>query len=158
MGNSNFNNLNRTLGEMLARAADLSKPLKEIGMMMVGDMQKNIELGGRPDKWPESIRVKMSGGQTLRDTGGFYNSITSNEGPDSVEAGPGSAMQLRARILAEGGTIKAKNKPFLTFLIPGIGWIRKTEVTIPARDYTYSPPESVETFGQIVQRHMMGVA
>ncbi|MGD0591041.1 MAG: phage virion morphogenesis protein [Bacteroidota bacterium] len=155
MGSSNFTNLNRTLGQMLARAYDLSKPLKEIGMMMVGDYQKNIEVGGRPDKWPESIRVKMHGGQTLRDTGAFYNSMTFNATSDSVEAGPGSAMQARARILAEGGTIKAKNKPFLKFFIPGVGWIQKKEVTVPGRDYTYSPPESVETFGQIVQKYMI---
>jgi phage gpG-like protein len=154
MGNSDFNNLNQTLGEMLARASDLSKPLNEIGMLMVGDMQKNIEVGGRPDKWQESIRVKLNGGQTLRNTGAFYNSITYETGPGSVAAGPGSAMQKRARILAEGGTIKAKNKPFLVFFIPGIGWIHKKEVTIPARDYTFSPPESVETFGQILQNHL----
>jgi hypothetical protein len=158
MGNSDFNNLNQTLGEILARAGNLSKPLEEIGMMMVGDMQKNIEVGGRPDKWPESIRVKLNGGQTLRNTGGFYNSITYETGTGSVAAGPGSAMQKFARILAKGGTIKAKNKPFLTFFIPGIGWIRKKEVTIPGRDYTYSPPESVETFGQILKNYVIGMS
>ena len=154
MGNSDFNTLNQTLGEMLARANNLSKPLGEIGMMMVGDMQKNIEAGGRPNKWPKSIRVKIGGGQTLRNTGAFYNSITYETGPGSVAAGPGSAMQKFARILAEGGTIKAKNKPFLVFFIPGIGWIRKKEVTIPARDYTYSPPKSVETFGQTLNNYI----
>jgi phage gpG-like protein len=158
MGNSDFIGLNRTLGEMLTRAMDIAKPLSEIGMMMVGDFKQNIEEGGRPSKWQESIRVKLNGGQTLRNTGAFYNSITYETGSGSVAAGPGSAMQKFARILAEGGTIKAKNKPFLTFYIRGIGWIRKKEVTIPGRDYTYSPPESVENYGQVLQNYVMGAA
>jgi phage gpG-like protein len=156
MGGTDFSILNKTLGEMLARASNIEKPLKEIGLMMVGEQQKNIISGGRPDKWEPSIRVKVGGGETLRLTGHLMNALTFGvEGP-RVAAGPGSAVSKYARILALGGTIKAKSKKYLKFFIPGVGWIQKKEVTIKARDYTYMPPDTSMTFGEVVGRFVMG--
>lgn len=133
----------------------MNEPLREVGFAMENEMRKNFEAGGRPTKWKPSIRVKVSGGQTLRDRGDLMNSITSNVDGSSVSAGPGSGVAFKARILALGGTIKAKNKPFLKFRIPGVGFVQKKEVTIPARDYTYIPPEAQETMGEIIRRHVL---
>ena len=146
----------RTLGQMLARTENPHEPLNEIGFLMAQEMKTNIDEGGRPNRWPESIRVKKTGGQTLRDKGHLQNSMTHLVEGKSVAAGPGGTAQKYAGILARGGTIRAKNKPFLKFLIPGVGWIQKKEVTIPPRDFTYQSPEAVLTFGDIISDFVLG--
>jgi hypothetical protein len=84
------------------------------------------------------------------------NALTFGVDGPRVASGPGSGVSKYARILALGGTIKAKSKKFLRFFIPGVGWIQKKEVTIPARDYTYIPPEMSDTFGNVIARFVMG--
>lgn len=161
MGGMDFSELNRTLGEMLARARTPEKPLREIGFLMAQEMKENIARGGRPTRWPQSIRAMKMGGQTLRDTGTLMNSITSAVQGRTVAAGPtavGKEKRSDPRIfgiLAYGGTIKAKNKPFLRFMLPGVGWVSKKEVTIPPRDFTYIPPEREVTFGEIVRGYLV---
>jgi phage gpG-like protein len=156
MGEFNYDQLNKTLGEMIARASNPEPALREVGLLGVGEMQKNIEAGGRRESWPPSIRVKVSGGQTLRDSGLLYNSISFRVSSPSVSIGPGGAVSKYAAILAKGGTIKAKNKPYLRFFIRGVGWTQKKEVTIPARDYTFIPQDAQTTMGEIVSRFVLG--
>jgi phage gpG-like protein len=147
---------------MLQRAQNTEKPLREIGFLMANEMKTNIDVGGRPTPWPKSIRAQNTGGQTLRDSGTLTNSMTSEVQGNTVAAGPTAVGRKKLSdprilaILAFGGTIKAKNKPFLRFPVPGGGWARKKEVTIPGRDYTYMPPETRETFGEIVERYVVG--
>lgn len=142
---------------MLKRVENVKPPLREIGLLFAGEMQTNIEEGGRPTKWTPSIRVQKKGGQTLRDTGALMNSITVQEiDGNSVVIGPGGTASKYAAIQALGGTIKAKNKPFLRFIIPGVGWVSKKEVTIPARDYTYIPPEAQAEAANILRHHVIG--
>ena len=136
---------------MLARASNPEPPLREIGMLGVGEMKQNIDEGGRPEKWKPSIRVQRSGGQTLRLSGALYNSISFGVGSGTVVWGPGGTASKYAAIQNFGGTIKAKNKPMLKFFIPGVGWIAKKEVTIPARPFDTVSPETQMTFGEILR-------
>jgi phage gpG-like protein len=136
---------------------NIKEPLREIGKLLSSEMQRNIEDGGRPEKWPPSIRVQKTGGQTLRDTGALMNSIPANmqvEGT-TVSVGPGGTAARYAAIQARGGTIEAKNKPYLRFRIPGVGWVSKKKVMIPARDYTYIPPEAQDEAAVIVRNHLL---
>ena len=183
MGYQDDRALQKTLGGMLQRAQNAQEPLREIGFLMVQEMKTNIEQGGRPKRWPRSIRVQASrtrvmqkhrkgkytreeavnrGGTTLRDSGTMVNSMTSEVQGNTVAAGPTAVGRKKLsdpRILAYlayGGTVRAKNKPFLRFPIPGGGWARVKEVTNPARDFTYMPPEAHETFGEVMQRYVVG--
>jgi hypothetical protein len=176
MGNSNFTNLNRTLGEMLARAGDLSKPLAEIGMFMSSEMKKNFDEGGRPDTWPESQRVQRHGGQTLRDSGTLRNSIDYEVTPDGVNVGPSAVGRKHLtdpRILAAlnfGAEIQHYQRQEIFFRKRKSRGIHKgqfktgTEEDVGLRgmkfgahatklfpyNYTYVPDDASETMGQIL--------
>lgn len=160
MGDFQIDGLQKTLGEMLRRAQAPEKPLREIGFLMTQEMKTNIAEGGRPTAWKKSIRAEKQGGQTLRDSGTLMNSMTSEVQGNSVAAGPTAVGKKKLSdprifgILAYGGTITAKNKPLLRFRIPGGGWARKKEVTIPPRDFTYISPEAQVTFGEIIQHYL----
>lgn len=156
MGEFNLEGLNRIISSFIRRAENPEPALREVGFLMAQDMKKNIDEGGRPTRWPPSIRARVTGGQTLRDTGQLMNSITSEVQGRTAIAGPDTSVSFKARILALGGTIKAKNKPFLMFRIPGGRFVQKKEVTIPARDYTYISDETGEAGAEIVQRHVLG--
>jgi len=154
---ADFTSFTDLLKAMLARAQNPIQLLREVGLFIVGEMKQNIEAGGRPDQWPESIRVQRNGGQTLRNSGALYNSIVYDV-PDnqSVIVGPGGISEKYARIQNEGGTITAKNVPYLKFFIPGVGWIQKKSVVIPARQYTNISDAAQKTFAQILQQGIVG--
>jgi len=183
VGQFDDSSLQKTLGEMLQRAQNPEKPLREIGVLMANEMKTNIEVGGRPKSWPRSGRVNVSrrkaylkyksgkytreeaverGGQTLRQSGTLMNGITSDVQGRSSMAGPTAVGRNHLtdprilKILAFGGTITAKNKPYLQFRGAGGGWVKTKSVTIPGRDYTYIPPEAEATFGQIMQQYLVG--
>jgi phage gpG-like protein len=162
VGDFQTNSFERTLGGMMQRIQNPEPPLREIGFLMEQEMKTNIDQGGRPNPWPKSIRAEKQDGQTLRDSGTLMNSITSEVDGSSVAAGPTAVGRKKLSdprilgILAYGGTITAKNKPFLRFPIPGGGWASVKEVTIPPRDYTYMPPETQQTFGDIMARYVVG--
>lgn len=46
---------------------------------------------------------------------------------------------IYANILHEGGTIRAKNVPYLKFKLPNGQWVSKKSVTIPSRKYIEDP-------------------
>ena len=144
MGSIDLNKLNQTFGEMMARAENPSKPLSTIGEMMADNMKQNIDEGGRPTPFIPSKRVLKFGGQTLRNTGDFRNSMTWNLVNDGhgVEAGPGSASQAFAAILNYGKAFPWRKG-------------QKKGSDFPARDYIYQPPESYETFGQVLQNFVL---
>lgn len=179
MGNTDFNIINQTLGEMLARAMDIAKPLAEIGQLGVGEMKLNIDEGGRPEQWPPSQRVKKHGGQTLRLTGNLYNSITYETGPGSVAWGPGGTASAYAAIQNFGGQIHryAHSELFernrnrtgrfkkgtdygkkLFSTNPGAkgNTVGEYTITVPARHFDYVSPDAQETFGNIMQQFVVG--
>lgn len=84
------------------------------------------------DPWVPSLRAKLQGGETMRDTGVLMNSITHLVGADFVEVGSNVPY---GPWLHFGATIRPTNGQYLTFKVPGGGWARKTEVTLPARPW-----------------------
>jgi phage gpG-like protein len=72
------------------------------------------------------------GGDTLRDTGALLASLTHEVLADGVAYGTNVPY---APTLHFGATIKASGSDYLTFRIPGGGWAKKREVTIPARPF-----------------------
>lgn len=181
MGDMDLKEFNRTFGEMIARAINPRKPMTEIGIMMVSDMQENIDLGGRPDQWEESERAKREGGQTLRDSGTLRRGIISEVGDRSVAAGPTMLGRNHItdprvfKLLAEGGDVqryarselfvrnrkktgenKGQFKKGTTRGARGRGnMIGAHTAHYPARNYPYIPPESGLTFGQIIQMYVI---
>jgi hypothetical protein len=64
-------------------------------------------------------------------------------GSDGVYSGLIATSKIYSRILELGGTIEAKNKPYLVFQGSDGGWVSKKKVTIPK--YPYFKPGFVET-------------
>ncbi|MBT0665757.1 phage virion morphogenesis protein [Geobacter pelophilus] len=67
--------LRQRLHTMITRGADPQPLLRQIAGIMDDEVQQNFEAGGRDPKWPESKRVKKSGGQTLIKSAQLVNSI-----------------------------------------------------------------------------------
>lgn len=80
-----------------------------------------------------SYRALAEGGQTLRDTGRLMNSITFFATKNDVTWGVPAEFPY-ARILNEGGVIRARSKPFLCFKVAG-RWVKKTSVRMPERRF-----------------------
>lgn len=177
MGDVDLNSLNRTLGEMISRASNPQKPLTEIGVVMDSEMQENIRVGGRPDKWKESQRAKRKGGQTLFDTGTLMHGFVSEVNGQSVSAGPTMLGKNHItdprvfKLLAFGGDVQrfARSETFVrNRKTRGInkGQFKKGTTAgrgmtfgehvahYPARDYTYISPDAIGTFGEIMQKFL----
>lgn len=175
VGDTNLNNFNRTLGELISRASNPHKPLTEIGVVMQSEMQENIRVGGRPDKWQESGRAIKTGGQTLLDTGTLMHGLIFQVNGSSVAAGPTMLGKNHItdprvfRLLAYGGDVqrharsetfvrnRTANGKFRRGTSSGRGMTFGAHVAhYAARDYTFISPEAVQTFGDIMQRFLSG--
>lgn len=120
--------------EQLADRADDKQPLmQEIGAALLLSTQMRFERETGPDgnPWPPSIRARLEGGRTLRDSGRLVQSLTFNASSDQVELG---TNVLYAAVQQVGATITAKTGDGLRFRI-GDAWITKKSVTIPARPF-----------------------
>jgi phage virion morphogenesis protein len=92
--------------------------------------RSNLSPEGRP--WKPSIRAATRGGVTLTDKGHLRDSITHDA--DETRAVVGTNL-IYAAIHQVGGVIRPKAGGYLTFKIPGVGWRKVRQVTIPARPY-----------------------
>ena len=90
------------------------------------------ETGPDGERWPASIRVQLSGGKTLTDSGRLGDSITSDYGSDFAEWGTNSIYGAMQNF---GGVIKPKSANALRFKIAGGGFATVKSVTIPARPF-----------------------
>jgi phage gpG-like protein len=57
------------------RARNLEPALKIGGERMIASKEQTFRVGGRPEKWEPSQRVKKQGGKTLIQTGELKNSV-----------------------------------------------------------------------------------
>lgn len=107
--------------------------LKRFGTYLVNSTKARFTSQVGPDgkRWRPSIRAREQGGQTLRDKGNLYNSISYNIIGKDVEWGSNLTYAITHQ---EGRTIKAKNAPYLAFMI-GNRFVKKKEVTVPARPF-----------------------
>ncbi|WP_300156809.1 phage virion morphogenesis protein [Solidesulfovibrio sp.] len=122
---------------LLARVDDLTPGMARIGMLLVGSIQENFELGHAPDgtRWKPSRRAVLQGGQTLVDTGALQSGIVYEASANRVEIGPSGPSLKYARIHQEGGEIRPKTAKAL-FFRGADGQARTVKVVrIPARPY-----------------------
>lgn len=144
--------VNARIERMLATGGLDREAYLEIANLMKSEMQENFRVGGRPQPWPVSGRVRAFGGETLRQTGRLMNSLTAFA---DATGGGVSTNLVYARIHATGGKIRAKGGGYLMFRVPlglvsksktgkdlkrpqkRFGFVRVKEVTIPQRDFRY---------------------
>ncbi|MCA0303481.1 MAG: phage virion morphogenesis protein [Proteobacteria bacterium] len=112
------------LSALLARlhdAASEKRPvLDAVGGILEANTKHRFETGKGPGgaSWKQSLRVRLFGGQTLRDHGNLMASISYQVTDDAVEWG---TADRRARIHQFGGTIVPKGpKGRLVFRLPGL--------------------------------------
>lgn len=170
MGEVLFGDLNRTLGEMIARSQNLEPALREGALLFTSEFQKNFAEGGRPEKWPPSKRALKEGGQTLRDSGALEHSVLQPQ-VDSQSVTFGSNLPYAA-IHQFGGEIRraARSEIFKRSRISrgprrgqfkggtetGRGMsFKEYVIKMPARPFLYVSQGAEETFGQIVRDHVL---
>ncbi|HFC8518916.1 TPA: phage virion morphogenesis protein [Neisseria weaveri] len=130
--------LKHGLGQLLKNATDTRPMMRAIATEMVSLTEDNFEnenWGGQ--KWEgenngKSKRAIAEGGKTLQLSGQLAGSISTKVGNDFARIG---SNKKYAAIHHLGGTIKAKNKPYLVFPVAGGGWRKVKSVNIPARPY-----------------------
>jgi len=113
---------------------DKTALLNEIGVNLVENARLRFSDQVAPDgtPWQPSLRAINQGGDTLRDTGTLLASLTHAVLSEGVEYGTNVPY---AATMHFGDTIRASAAPYLTFRVPGGGWAKKKEVTIPARPF-----------------------
>lgn len=113
-----------------------TEPLAEIfGAYLESSTLERFEFETAVDgsKWTPSIRAREEGGQTLTDSSQLKSSIHADPADGSVRWG---SNKIYARMMNDGGTIRAKGEGNLTFALPGgLGFRSMKEITIPARPY-----------------------
>ncbi len=162
--------VNAKLERMLAIGGLDREAFLELANILKSEMQENFRVGGRPQPWPVSGRVRAFGGQTLRMTGRLMNSLTAF----ADDTGGGVSTNLiYARIHALGGVIRAKAGKLLAFRVPlgltttsasgkqlktpkkNYGFVKVQEVTIPQRDYRYISPAGVSAIVSAAGRRLI---
>lgn len=95
--------------------------------------QDRFDTGTDPDgkKWKSSMRAEQEGGKTLQDTGALRGDINTKVTDDGFAVG---TNDIRAAIHQFGGTIRAKNREALRFVV-GESEVFTKQVTIPARPF-----------------------
>lgn len=144
---------------------DFREPLRECGTQVIRSTDKTFQQQGRPTQWDELSDLTLmnrrkggAGAKILQDSGRLKNSITA-QGQGSINKLTADELLIGtnvkyAAIHQVGDTIKAKNKPYL--VIPAgktkkgkKKFIKKKQVTIPARPFLIVQPEDTQRFGNI---------
>ncbi len=167
--------LNGRLMAMLKDVDNLRPLYDEIGIFLVGVVRQNFIDQGRPEKWTPSVRAKVTGGETLRDTGALMNSIDHESTDKGVNVGPSGPAAKYGAMMGEGtaglpgGVLRPKNPDgFLMFTmttgmrkrsvrtgallkraVEESSFVKVKEVTIKGRPYLYIPPEDREKVTQM---------
>lgn len=109
--------------------------LDQLGAYFVGSTRARMdsEITPQGEPWKKSIRASKTSGKTLHDTGSLYNSITHFViGDDAVEFGTTLDYGIP---LHYGATIFPVAGKYLSFKIPGLGWVKTEKVSLPAREW-----------------------
>lgn len=122
------------LGRAAAQTASPRGLYDAIGAAMVVSTQMRFERQGGPDgsPWPPSIRAMVAGGKTLIDSARLLQSITHQADAAGVDIGTNA---IYAAVHQFGATIRATTARALRFELPGIGWVMRRSVRIPARPF-----------------------
>ncbi|NHM25458.1 phage virion morphogenesis protein [Desulfofundulus sp. TPOSR] len=125
---------------------------KEIGEHLVSSTQERFKTETAPDgtKWPQSIRAREEGGQTLSDTRRLRNSISYAARPDRVEVG---TNDKRAPVHQFGATIRPSRAKALKFQVGG-RWAVKKLVRIPARPFLGLSDDDQVAISEIIRERL----
>lgn len=126
--------LRALLDRLGAAAGDQTRGWDMVGAALVSNVQERFEAGRGPGgaPWPPSLRAKIEGGKTLIDSNRLASSVTHRPAARGAEVG---TNVIYAAIHQFGGTIRAQSAERLAFALPGGGFARPREVTIPARPF-----------------------
>lgn len=118
------------LNRLIQAGGELAPVLAAIGRQVKTNVQLGFVQGVDPygRSWAP---LKVRQGQPLRNTGRLTHSIDYRVAGDSVEIGTNVRYAPAHQF---GATIRAKTPKGLIFPVPG-GWVRKRQVTIPARPF-----------------------
>ena len=117
--NLDTKDLERGLAQLLKNATDNRPMMRGIATELVALTEDNFEdesFGG--EKWKQSQRAADEGGKTLQKDGGLAGSISTKAGNGFARIGSNKEY---AAIHHLGGTVKAKNKPYLAFALAADG-------------------------------------
>jgi phage gpG-like protein len=141
--------LEKALGAIVEAGRNPQPALEEIGVYAVkstrGRFFEEQGPGGLP--WLPSIRRQREGGRTLTASGRLRGDISYQAGPDFVEWG---TAVIYGGVHQFGATIRPKTAKALVFEIPGVGWVTRKEVTIPARPFLGVDDADREAMGEIL--------
>lgn len=123
--------------------------MDNLGRIVVSDTLLNFRAQSAPDGTPWEPTAR--GGQILRDTGRLRNSIAyETEGSDTVYIG---TNLIYAAIHQFGGTIEAKNAPYLKFMVGG-QFVQKRSVDIPARPFIGFESRQIDKINDAIETWM----
>ena len=134
--------------EMQKRMRNEAPALRDIGLVMLESVATNFERGGRPRKWKRSFNSKITGKKTLQDTGILKGSVVYNV-KDKNKLLIGSNKKY-ARIHQEGGVIRARKAPFLTFKLADGTFRRVKRVKIPKREFVLFQKQDIQIAEKII--------
>ncbi len=141
--------INAALDRLIAVGQHPRAVMKDIAADGRRSTQDRFIDGVAPDG--SSWEPNKQGTKTLVASRILLGSITRESGDDYAEWG---TNKIYAAIHQFGGVIRPKNKPYLTFKLPGGGFRRVKQVTIPARPYLGINEDDEENIVDIVNRHL----
>lgn len=122
----------RQLSRMGANPSDLMDKIGQILVDGVHDrMERGIDPDGRP--WQKSWRAGIQGNKTLIDSRRLFNAVAYQLTKGGKNVSVGIPGVIYAPLMHFGGTIRAKNSPYLKFKTPLGGWVQVKSVKVPAR-------------------------
>lgn len=126
----------RGLGLIATRLDDLFPVLDTLGAALAAETQDTFEREAGPDDtpWPQSLRAKLSGGQTLIDSGRLVQSISHQVAPDRTSVAVGTNVEYGA-VHQFGHVIKPVTAQALRFVTAAGDTVFAKSVTIPARPF-----------------------
>jgi phage virion morphogenesis protein len=142
--------------ERAARSGALRPMAEEIAAAGAADTDRRFETETAPsgEAWPQSIRAREQGGQTLTDSARLRRSIAWQAGADWAAWG---TNVVYAGIHQFGGEIVPKSADALYFRI-GERLIKTSKVDAPRREFLGLSPELAASIAQdIVPHHLRGL-
>ncbi|MGZ8362482.1 MAG: phage virion morphogenesis protein [Caulobacteraceae bacterium] len=134
---------------LLTRLAHKSPLMARLATYLENSTRHRFEtsVGADSKQWVPSIRAQLKGGKTLVDHGLLRDSFHGAHTDDTASVG---TNDKRAPLLHFGGVIRAKSAGSLHMNIPGVGFRRPAQVTIPGRPILGVTGEDRQEIGAII--------
>ena len=116
-------------------------------------MRFRTETAPDGSRWKPSLRVQISGGLTLSQSGMLFDSLSSQSGADFAEWG---VNRIYAAIPQFGGTIRARNAGALRFRLANGGFATVKAVKMPARPFLGISPDDASDIVALIEHRLQG--